>query len=434
MMQTPLHIVLGETNSPITFSMLERAVELEVEETDSLDWKRDLPLPTDPDVPQKQKENARYELAKDIAAMANSGGGMIVYGVGEKTTDGRTVAGSLTTGLNVSSDDEKRIHQVAFSSVQPPVVGLELRSLSPKDRPEDSVLVLKIPDSLDAPHLVVAKGDGGYFQAPWRSGPETFFMSERQLADAYRRREQSRREQVAELDDLHDRFLSAIGGRQDTPIWIFAVARPVQPYKDPRAMGALGAGGILKRAANIQWSGQTLRETVTQATTRRGLRMFYWHFTRELRDRQLEFRVEVHGDGSIALGKTRDGLFHPEDIDPRSIAADDIEDVGLGLLALMLAVRQARGPRGDYEICIDISSESASFRHRDSLMNGHYQAANLNVRNPKFRPVRGTVVGHLDRTELLNSASEIIDDAMSQAGAFMAHSAGQLETALRLME
>jgi hypothetical protein len=123
-MQTPLHTVLVLANSPLTFSMLERAVELEVEETASLDWKHDLPLPNHPAVPLQQQENARCELARNIAAMANSGGEMIVYGVGEKTANGRTVAGDLTTGLNASSDDEKRIHQVAFTCVQPPVVGL----------------------------------------------------------------------------------------------------------------------------------------------------------------------------------------------------------------------------------------------------------------------------------------------------------------------
>lgn len=60
-MQTPLHTVLVLANSPLTFSMLERAVELEVEQTASLDWKHDLPLPNHPAVPLQQKENTRCE-------------------------------------------------------------------------------------------------------------------------------------------------------------------------------------------------------------------------------------------------------------------------------------------------------------------------------------------------------------------------------------
>lgn len=64
----------------------------------------------------------------------------------------------------------------------------------------------------------------------------------------FRRRAQSRREQVAEIEDLHDRSLSVIGRRQNTPIWVLAVARPVQPHKTPRTMENGGVEKVVKHS------------------------------------------------------------------------------------------------------------------------------------------------------------------------------------------
>ena len=58
----------------MTDTMLDAAVAAGVAESDALDWKRALP---------EAKSLGSTDFSKDIAAMANSGGGMIVYGVDE---------------------------------------------------------------------------------------------------------------------------------------------------------------------------------------------------------------------------------------------------------------------------------------------------------------------------------------------------------------
>ena len=75
MLFTALHRLLGRGPSPITDDLLDAAVELGLSESDDLDWKSELP-PT--------KGLAETDFPKDIAAMANSGGGVIVYGVNEQ--------------------------------------------------------------------------------------------------------------------------------------------------------------------------------------------------------------------------------------------------------------------------------------------------------------------------------------------------------------
>ena len=75
MPHTPLHRALGREASELTTDLFEEAVSKAIEETDSLDWKAALP-------------EKGPEFAKDVAAMANSGGGLIVYGV--KEVDGQS--------------------------------------------------------------------------------------------------------------------------------------------------------------------------------------------------------------------------------------------------------------------------------------------------------------------------------------------------------
>jgi hypothetical protein len=59
---------------PLTDEILDAAIAAGVDEADDLDWKSELP---------PAKGLPQTDFPKDIVAMANSGGGMIVYGVEE---------------------------------------------------------------------------------------------------------------------------------------------------------------------------------------------------------------------------------------------------------------------------------------------------------------------------------------------------------------
>lgn len=72
---TPLHRSLGLAPSELTDKLVDQAVAAGVTESYDLDWKSQRP---------PAKNLTESEVLKDIAAMANSGGGMIVYGVTEK--------------------------------------------------------------------------------------------------------------------------------------------------------------------------------------------------------------------------------------------------------------------------------------------------------------------------------------------------------------
>ena len=176
---------------------------------------------------------------------------------------------------------------------------------------------------------------------------------------------------------------------------------------------------VLAVAANAPWARSVMTavtEVRQQAMTRRGLRMFHWTSSREAYGREIRARVEVHGDGSLAVGITRDGFLHPNDKQHGNVPVDDIEKTGLDLVALLLGLRKIGGPISDYDVCIDVSPGSSLYRRPDSALGGLYEPFDENHRVPDFRAVRGTVIGQFGRVELLDSAVDIISDAMNQAG------------------
>ncbi|MFC0248415.1 helix-turn-helix domain-containing protein [Citricoccus parietis] len=441
---TPLHAALGEKSTELTFEMFQRAVAQRIEETVQLDWKGQMPL-TSGALAEKRRESERYELAKDIAAMANTGGGMIAYGVSETKVDGRTAAGGLVGVSAVSEDDKKRIHQLAFSMVHPPVSGLELREILPEGRADGGVLVLLVPDSQDAPHLVVQKGDGGFFHAPWRSGAETFFMTERQLAEAYRLRQQMRHQGETQTGDLFSRFLEAVGATQDSgdPIWVVGVARPLRPLDDAQRVPPSGVERVVWAAREYPWIKDEMKPLIeaTEGPVRRGYRMH--HLTRErtvshllegASSRRIGARVEVHGDGTLAVGITRDGVLGREVADPGHVPWRDLELVGLDLLAMILSLQQAGGPKTDYEMQIGLSRHTEVFRTKEPGDDARYAPFREEERVRGFRPIRGLVVTQHGRRELIESACVVIDDAVSQTGATMTHTPSWLDSQLHLDE
>ncbi|MFE4823924.1 helix-turn-helix domain-containing protein, partial [Streptomyces sp. NPDC056704] len=90
---TRLHEFLGSPPGPVTYEMVAEAVRRKLGESDDLDWKQALPATS----PVKGEWN---EFAKDVAAMANTRGGLLVYGVSDAIdmvgVDLSTVDGAVT--------------------------------------------------------------------------------------------------------------------------------------------------------------------------------------------------------------------------------------------------------------------------------------------------------------------------------------------------
>ncbi|MDT5154691.1 MAG: hypothetical protein QOI01_6424, partial [Mycobacterium sp.] len=185
--------------------MVDDAIREGVAETDDLDWKSKAP-------PAKGITETDYP--KDIAAMANSGGGMILYGVTEKVKKaaGRQATEALTERF------AQTLRSAAVTAISPPVFGLDIVEIG--DATNRCIAVI-IPASVDGPHLVYR---GEFFGAPIRNDADTVWMKERQIEAAYRLRFDERRNSTEAIDHLYNELTTIT--QVEARAWLIAVARP----------------------------------------------------------------------------------------------------------------------------------------------------------------------------------------------------------------
>ena len=202
---TSLHRLLGRGPSPLTDEMIDEAVAQGIAETDDLDWKASLP-------PTKRLNES--DFPKDIAAMANSGGGVIVYGISEQE---KKAAGRVDTGT-MTEVHERSLRSVAVTAIVPPVFGLDIVQLGEEG---NRCLAVVVPASADGPHLIYRNE---YFGAPIRNNADTVWMKEHQIEAMYRARFEERRHTAEALDHLYSELVA--GRDTDHRAWLIAVGRP----------------------------------------------------------------------------------------------------------------------------------------------------------------------------------------------------------------
>jgi len=134
-----------------------------------LEFKRELNLTT---------KRQRVDVAADVAAMANTDGGRIVFGIDEVTQPDGTVAGPLTPltdGRPVSA-----LPDILHAVIDPP----PRFDLAQVDVPGGFVLVVEVSRSWADLHMVSGYAQGRYY----RRGPKgNVLMSQSEVREAYAR-------------------------------------------------------------------------------------------------------------------------------------------------------------------------------------------------------------------------------------------------------
>ncbi len=205
---TALHRLLGLPPQPITDEMIDAAVADGISETGDLDWKSELP---------PIKALPQSDFPKDIAAMANTGGGVIVYGITETPEDGHRQA----RRRRADPGTRTRPTQCGRHRISPPVFGLGIHQIGAIG---NQVVAIVVDASVDGPHLIYR---GEYFGAPIRNDADTVWMKERQIELMYRARFDERRNSAEALDTLYAE--QAAGKVTDQHAWFIAVAQPRIP-------------------------------------------------------------------------------------------------------------------------------------------------------------------------------------------------------------
>ena len=140
--------VFGKPISEVTLEDVRRLVEARVPEGRSLDYKAELYDAT---------PKGLREFADDVAAFANTEGGLLVFGVSERRLGGdQTSEPEAIVGLTgVTLGTFARYEQSLGSMLAPRLTGVEVTLLETEET--RSVLLVNVPRSWQAPHMVTAE-------------------------------------------------------------------------------------------------------------------------------------------------------------------------------------------------------------------------------------------------------------------------------------
>jgi hypothetical protein len=129
------------------YARLQRYLTEQTEESLQLEYKAGEAL-------HKNNGQAK-EIAKDISAMANSAGGLIIYGIGEHIDRELRHLPEAFRPVDRRECSKERLEQIISSNIQPRLSGIKIFPISLPSGPNDVAYVVSIPQS-DTVHQVIA--------------------------------------------------------------------------------------------------------------------------------------------------------------------------------------------------------------------------------------------------------------------------------------
>jgi hypothetical protein len=197
-----LERLFGARLDAVLHAQVADLVTNSVTEAYDLDFKAELYGNSDKD---------KRSCAGDVAALANTAGGVVVLGIAE---DDQARA-AAAPGVALSDGEVGRIRQIVASLVSP-LPTFDILQVEDPQQAGRGFLLIAVPRSPSAPHAVLVN-DGLRF--PKRNGATTTYLSEPEVAAAYQDRFAGIQNRFGDLDQ-HERDLVA---RLDTSDQIFVV-------------------------------------------------------------------------------------------------------------------------------------------------------------------------------------------------------------------
>lgn len=400
---TPLHRALGRPASALDDGLVREAIAQHVAEAADLDWKRELP--------HAKNDDAGDEFAKDVAAMANSGGGWIVYGVGE---DGHSGAAEICP-VQWDSSEAKRLRALAYGRVYPPAVGVDF---TPVPVDGGAVVAMHVPDSAEAPHF--ARYRQNALRAPHRNGAETVFMSEHEIERAYLARFARRRSWHEDMTELFESTVRT-SARQRLISGVF-VARPAEPStrgSRPDKTQADDAFAEMSRRKLCSSDLTTIHRD--RGSVRPGLRSWVLEVLSPQGSRSV-----VHADGSTSLSVDL-GLWDNEREEawpvgePFHTLARAVEWFVDDSVALASAISEAVGINSPLRMMASVvgaDGESLVIRDEYAWVGDDWQLADASQSRPvvEFEAVTASMTAHADQAERYEVTRQLTLDLLNQAG------------------
>ena len=185
----------------MTFDQVMSLIPGDVPEDFDLDFKKEL---------YGRGDSSKRDLCGDVAAMANTSGGLIILGLDENE-HGNAAAAPLVA---LSDDEKRRMLQVIASGVSPlPHVAV---LAVPGTNPDQGFYLLAVPRSPQAPHAVLVNDA---LRFPRRNGSTTTYLSQGEVRAAYFAQYGAERDRAAQLEAAETELLGSL----DVAKQVFAV-------------------------------------------------------------------------------------------------------------------------------------------------------------------------------------------------------------------
>lgn len=169
--------MLDKPLKDIDISDIEKLKLDQVREGKTIDYKRDMYL-LDHDN-QEVRDKQREEFLKDVSSFANTIGGHLIIGIEE---DNLVPVGISGITINDLDKLKNQLHQLIDRWIEPRI-SCDIEGAQLSGVPNKYVLLIRVSQSLVAPHRIVYQGQFGQFYGRNSSG--TFIMDTSNLRQAF---------------------------------------------------------------------------------------------------------------------------------------------------------------------------------------------------------------------------------------------------------
>lgn len=104
-----------------------------------------------------KREKAKIEISKDVSAMANSDGGIIIYGILEEND----LPSKIDEGIDPAEIPKEWLEQIINSKIHRKIPHLVIRSFQISEDSSNLLYLVEVPQSKLAPHMA---GDNRYYK------------------------------------------------------------------------------------------------------------------------------------------------------------------------------------------------------------------------------------------------------------------------------
>ncbi|MFF4414234.1 helix-turn-helix domain-containing protein [Streptosporangium sp. NPDC001559] len=274
---TRLEALLGSTpltSDALRYHHLELLVTGQVFEAEDLDYKREL---------YKRDDTAKRNLCGDVAALANTRGGILILGADEDD-QGRATA---LPGVDLSDGEATRMQQILAGGLapRPPV---DIIPVENPAAPGTGCYVIAVAAGPRYPYGVLI--NNGY-RYPRRVGTTIGYLTEPEIETAYRRRDAARRDQAERAGRIEATAISRLDPAEP---WLVMSLVPDQPGESE-----INTTTFTHVKNAYQWrSPMIARDSSRWVRVLLGQRRYILDATREHTSIAREMAAELYRDGA----------------------------------------------------------------------------------------------------------------------------------------